>query len=342
MRRRGSGYSSYRGRRTLTEILKLLAAVLGVLVLLLLAALWLLGKERDVRNSRPDESVQAASSQPDTTQPDASQSQALPPDDAQEEPAQAEVMRALELPVSSVVDGTAAALLEQADANALVLTMKDQEGNLAWNTQQSLAASLNLGAAEEINPSLAAWNQGEVYTAALVCCFRDNTVPYHRNSMALRAGYGNWRDELGLRWLSPASEEARSYLVQLCGELAELGFDEIVLECAAFPTAGSVDLLLTQGVDRESAVTDFLDQARAAVESHGAVLSLRLESGALTGDSGLTAAQLEQGRIWMEGAAEQGEAAALLAQKGVAAEADRLVELVPAFAETDGAQALLS
>ena len=337
MGRRGGGYSSYRGRRTLTDVLKLLAAVLGVLALVLLAALWLLGKERDGQGGEP-----AQSAQTDASQPGASQPEPLAPDASEqtsqpEQPPEEKAMRALELPLSAVTDGTAAGLLEQAGANALVLTMKDPEGALAWGTGQALAVSLGLGTGEEINDRLREWNQGEVYTAALVCCFRDNTVPYHRNGMALRAGYGNWRDELGLRWLNPASGEARSYLAQLCGELAALGFDEIVLECPAFPTAGNVDLVLTEGVDRAQAVSEFLAQVREAVEPYGTLLSLRLERAALSGDSGLSAGELEQGRIWMEQGAQ-----AVLTQEGIVLGEDRLVELVTAFGDGDESQALLS
>ena len=98
-------------------------------------------------------------------------------------------MAAVELPVQSVLDGTAAAELEQAGANALVLRMKDQEGALAWASGQELAMSLELGAPAEVSEALRQWNAGSVYTVARVCCFRDNTVPYHRNSMALRASY---------------------------------------------------------------------------------------------------------------------------------------------------------
>lgn len=56
-----------------------------------------------------------------------------------------------------------------------------------------------------------------MYTIARVCAFRDNTLPYQDNRVALKAGYGNWRDEEKLRWLDPDSETARAYIVGLCG-----------------------------------------------------------------------------------------------------------------------------
>ena len=152
MRRSQRGYSSYRGRRTLTDILKIVAAVLGVLAVVLLVAVWIGGKDGlplklpDVSQQdggQPDASTggqeddqsggtgsESGQEEPDTSQPE-----------QPEEPEQESVMTALELPVSAILDGTAAAQLEQAGANALVLTMKDEEGMLAWNSQQALAQS---------------------------------------------------------------------------------------------------------------------------------------------------------------------------------------------------------
>ena len=237
-------------------------------------------------------------------------------------------MLGLELPVSAVLDGSARDLLGQEGANALVLTMKNEEGELAWATEQPLAVSLGLGSGEEAERALEEWLSGDVYTVARVCCFRDNTVPYHRNSMALRASYGNWRDELGLRWLNPASQEARAYVAQLCGELAEMGFDEILLECALFPTTESAQRAILDGVDRAEATQDFLAQVEQALSPYGAVLSLHLEGDALTGDSGLTAQRLGQTewRVWADG--QDGVLQEQLAQAGVTAESGRLVETV--------------
>lgn len=52
-------------------------------------------------------------------------------------------------------------------------------------------------------------------------------------------GLWNWRDEEKLRWLDPDSETARAYIVGLCRELAQLGFDEIMLDQCWFPTRAS-------------------------------------------------------------------------------------------------------
>lgn len=357
MRRSQRGYSSYRGRRTLTDILKITAAVLGVLAVALLAAVWLgrggepsgqppagSGGSADVSGSgayAPDESASGAEDARTGTEDGSG---------AAESGGEAgqTVLAALELPVSAVTDGTAAQQLEQAGANALVLTMKDQEGMLAWASAQPLAQSAGVSGGDAgVETALREWNRGQVYTVARVCCFRDNTVPYHRNDLALRASYGNWRDELGLRWLNPASTQAGEYLAGLCGELAAMGFDEILLECPAFPTGGNVERITSEARDREQAVSSFLALAEQAVEPYGARLSLRVEPGVLTGslpECGLTAdllAEKEWG-IWMsaDGETQLGE---LLARAGVTGGEERLVELVAGLEEAaDRPQACLA
>lgn len=345
MRRSQRGYSSYRGRRTLTDVLKIVAAVLGVLVVVLLVAVWIGGKDGlplklpDVSQQDGGQSDASAGGQEDGQSGGAgSESGQEEPDTSQpeqpEEPEQESVMTALELPVSAILDGTAAAQLEQAGANALVLTMKDEEGMLAWNSQQALAQSYGVNAGDEtVQQQLQAWNQGEVYTVARVCCFRDNTIPYHRNDLAMRASYGNWRDEKGLRWLNPASEGAREYLAGLCGELAAMGFDEILLECAGFPTAGSVDRITSGAGEQAQAVSAFVELVEEAAAPYGTKISLRVEAGTLTGElpeCGITAALLSEleGRIWMVSGTEPAPQA-LLTQAGVTGGEERLVELVP-------------
>lgn len=349
MRRFRSGYGGYRGRRTLNDILKLIAIVLGVLVVLSLSGL-LLGQnyivftDSGLRLEWPfTQKGEGEPVPPDkvnvVVQPGSSQSEEPEePEEQEQPPVETPMMAAVELSVDAVLDGTALQKLEQAGANALILDMKDQEGKLGWVSQQEVAVRGEVNAkADGINEALRVWNQGEVYTVASVCCFRDNTVPYQRNDLALRATYGNWRDELGLRWLNPDSADARAYLTGLCGELAQLGFDEILLDCYAFPTQGKRSAIVQSGSYQSgqfAQVTEtFLDEVRQAVKPYGTVLSIRANRTVFTGenaDSGLTAAVMEGGadRIWMPEDGEEPALPDLLSSFGITRPEERLVEVV--------------
>lgn len=353
-RRYRGGAGGYRGRRTLTDILKIIAVVLAVLVVLLTALLlavqrFIVYTEDGIRVDLPffqrEETPPSAPNRENISVLEEPAGSGEPADPVPEEPADpapeetGETMSALQLPLQAVLDGTAQQQLAQAGADALVLEMKNAQGALAWYSQQPLAQWDDVNGDQAVNEQLQQWNQGDVYTVARVCCFRDNAVPYHRNSVALRASYGNWRDELGLRWLDPSGDDAQAYVAGLCGELAQLGFDEIVLECCAFPTQGNLEALAwREGYDPSQAGEEtaaFLEQVRAQTEPYDTRVSIRIQAGALSGEdgSGLSPQLLEQqaDRIWMDGEPDPLPA---LTQAGITDPQDRLVEITASLEES--------
>lgn len=351
MGRASKDIGGYRGRRTVTDVLKFIAIALAVLVVLAVGALFFLQRYivytddgvklelppflQMLRGQDGTREPGGSASLPDPgnlsidIQPAGSQSEPQPPE---EEPAGF----VLALPVSDVVEGAAAGKLEQAGAEALILEMKDKSGKLAWLSEQGVADRSRANGPQAVNDALRQWNAGEVYTIARVCCFRDNSAPYYNNSLALRWGNGNWKDELNLRWLSPALEKNREYVAGLCGELAALGFDEIVLEDFTFPIKGHLERI-TKGERYDAAqftaqVEAFLAQVQAAVEPYGTKVSLRMERDTLTGAetaSGLTAQLAERyaHRVWMEKDGLLPDPLDLLEQAGITGGKERLVEI---------------
>lgn len=350
MRRSNRGYDSYRGRRTATDVLKYIAIFLAVVVVLALGIL--LWAQEYIVYTDDGWHIQLFQEEPAAGLPDpGSVSYTELPKEELPQEVEETPMRALQLPVEAVVNGSAQAQLEEAGADALVLEMKDQEGNLAWHTQQEIADLARVNGDESINQALEQWLQGDVYTVALVCCYRDNSVPYHQNGLALRGYGGNWRDELGLRWLSPAVEGAREYVAALCGELAALGFDEIVLECAGFPIRGDLS-----GIDRgpaydpeqlTAAVEQSLEQIAQATEGYGAAVSLRVDWDTLEGgetSSGFTSQLLEEysHRLWIEEDDAGTVSGRFPEQFGLSGGEKRMVMIRAALSEgNDTAQAVL-
>lgn len=343
MARSRGGYSGYHGRRTLNDTLKVIAVVLAVLVGLLLAGLFFGRKYivhtdsglrldlpflRQEEADRPDPGDASVA-----IQPEGSKSEEPMEPQPQPEP-ETPAMLAVELPVEAVLDGTAGQKLEEAGGNALVLEMKDQKGKLAWVSQQPVAVSAGVNStAAGVQEALTQWNQGDVYTVARVHCFRDDTVPYDRNDMALRATYGNWRDELGLRRMDPTVSQVQSYLAGLCGELAQLGFDEILLEDCAFPTKGNLEAIAWRDqADPVQTMDAFLAQVEEAIVPYGTKLSIQTERAVLTGaeaGSGLTAASLNQyaQRLWMPQDGAEPALSEVLTTAGITNPDERLVEL---------------
>lgn len=346
MRPLKSGYSGYRGRRTVNDTLKLVALILSVAVLVVFVGLvagqkYLVFTDEGLRLDLPfgeeeEHKVLEPGDISVVVRPSSSADQKEPDDAVVEESA----MAALLLSVDEIVNGTAAQRLEEANANAVILDMKNEEGRLGWQSSQSLAAQYGLNAQrEEINQELRRWNEGQTHTIARITCFRDNAIPYQRNDMALRASYGNWRDELGLRWMNPDSAAARDYLTQLCVELAELGFDEILLDCWSFPVQGSLDTIVRSGSYEdgqfEAGVERFLSQVHTALERYDTALAVQTDRTVLTGQdhvSGQTGAVLERWahRIWVP---EDGQLPALeelAGSAGIQEAEKRLVHILSA------------
>lgn len=319
MSRSHSDVGGYRGRRTVTDILRLIAIILAVAVVLVVAGLFFLQKYIVYTDEGPK--LQLPSLFQQEEKPGGSVSIPDPgslsiieqrPADSQSEPDQSQTQQAgiaLQCPVDEVVNGTAAARLEGAGADTLILEVKDQLGRLSWYSEQAVAQWSGVNGRQAVNDALTAWNQGDVYTVVRVHCFQDDTVPYYNNNLALRwAGYDwNWRDELGLRWTSPALEEVRAYNAALCGELAAMGFDEIVLEECCFPIRGGLENIRRGESYDPSRFTahleSFLTQVQQAVEPYGTKISLRVERDTLAGSenaSGITVQLLEQYacRVW--------------------------------------------
>lgn len=322
MGRANKDIGGYRGRRTVTDILKFIAIALGVVVVLVLAGLFFAQRYIVYTDEGPKlelppflQMFRGGEQEPGTSAslPDPGDvSVVIDPGGSASEPDPEgdKAGLALELPVDDVLNGAAAAKLEEAGADALILEMKAPSGQLAWHSGLFTADWAEVNAPASNNDALKRWNEGEVYTIARVCCFRDDSVPYSLNKQALRKGDYNWRDELGLRWMSPAHEENQAYIAGLCGELAAMGFDEIVLEQWHFPVGGNTDKI-NQG-DRydPAAFTErleaFLGQVWESADSNSGGLttvSLRLTGGVLGEGSALSGVTPElllqfSNRIW--------------------------------------------
>ena len=65
-----------------------------------------------------------------------------------------------------------------------------------------------------------------------------------------------------------------AYLIGVCRELADLGFDEIVLTHCAYPTEGAVECLRPLG-DKTGALEKLLRQLQGAVADWETEISLR-------------------------------------------------------------------
>lgn len=158
-------------------------------------------------------------------------------------------MRAIYLEASELsVERIQQAAASLVDGNALMLEMKPRSGQLMWNSQTQLAISYGTGLDNDFSASLPALIQTvkeredgkSVYMVAQISCFIDDILATRSTQFALRTAYGmNFTDDYG-SWLDPYNSDLRNYIIALCRELYDMGFDEVVLADVMHPVVDSV------------------------------------------------------------------------------------------------------
>jgi len=134
-------------------------------------------------------------------------------------------------------------LLDRTEANALVIDVKETDGQLYYATD--LASAVEVGAVretpvfdlEELLPML---KERGIYTIARMVVMKDNTSAVARPELAVRNGDTGepWRDNIGGAWLDPSAPGVAEYVASIAGDLADKGFDEVQLDYIRFYSDG--------------------------------------------------------------------------------------------------------
>ena len=125
----------------------------------------------------------------------------------------------------------AASAVKAAGGNALVLQMKAPGGTLSWKSGVSEAAAYGVNGTaeqEDIDATLAFMS---TCVESLMRCRYAATALQTASGSAYTDGSGGWVD--------PYNTFTRTYLVSLCKELRELGFDEVAFSYLQQPLAAA-------------------------------------------------------------------------------------------------------
>ena len=197
--------------------------------------------------------------------------------------------------------------------DGVILPMKTADGALGYVSALPLAADAGASSGDpDRNEVLRALNDTPgLYTVAQVSCLRDSALVREEPGLSLHRVSGSpWLDESRQGWLDPAQPQVQSYLIGLCRELAQLGFDEILLTDCGFPTQGDLDSLRAVE-EKEETLENSCRQLQGALPDTPVTLSVMGQRDSVTADpvSGQTTALLATfGRVWTQ--AEDQEALA--------------------------------
>lgn len=161
----------------------------------------------------------------------------------------------------------ALALIRAGKANALVVDVKDDFGNVVYPS--SVPAALESGArALTTIPNLSALaeelHREGIYAIARIVVFKDRPFASTHPELSVRSGEALYRDREGMNWSDPFRRAAWEYNIAIAEEAAAAGWDEIQFDYVRFPDAPA-PLRYAQPsneVSRVTAISGFLEAAR--------------------------------------------------------------------------------
>lgn len=194
--------------------------------------------------------------------------------------------KAVYVGINQVLDGSALNMAKNSGAEAIIVNMKHDSGNLNWASQQEIAQRLGLSSnRRDINEKLKSFLANEQFhMVARVSAFRDRLVGAQMEYTIINNKNNYWTDEKGLFWTSVGNAEIRSYVTGCAVELAELGFDEIMVENAASPDSGYLDPIPVEQRFDTASEEAFLNELKSAVADTGAFLSIKVNQDTLTAE----------------------------------------------------------
>ncbi len=170
-----------------------------------------------------------------------------------------------------------------ANLNAVVVHVKEPRGRVGWNSRNSIALSMDAVKGDgSVEGSLEMFKENKIWTIAKVDVFSDDLLARNYPGVGLEDNIhgGLWKDKNGLGWTNPFDTRVWAYVLDLCRELAAMGFDELQFDYVRFPSDGILASirypLVQEGVSRARCIGNFLSRARDELKPMGVVISVDL------------------------------------------------------------------
>lgn len=122
----------------------------------------------------------------------------------------------------------------------VVLELKGRSGQLAWASQSATAVGYGTAGTMDYTEIIESLHERGLTAAAQISCLADELMATRNWLIALQTLEGQpYQDDSGVWWLDPYNRTVRDYIEELMGELAEMGFDEIILADLYHPVLDS-------------------------------------------------------------------------------------------------------
>ena len=180
---------------------------------------------------------------------------------------------------SSVIRNSAYDIIRRGGANALVVNIKSDHGQLVYPSAILLAKEIGARNVTTIHslPDLvnSAHAQG-IYIIARIVTFKDDPLATSKPDLAIHLADGSlFHDREGLHWTDEFNPQVRAYNIAIATEAAKAGFDEVQFDYVRFPDS-TTKLIVSGPTDeahRIEAISSFLGEAHAALVPYNVFLS---------------------------------------------------------------------
>ncbi len=173
--------------------------------------------------------------------------------------------------------------LQSFGLNTIELDVKDENGEVGFESPRYAAMALKTGAAKRYyDPREVARkvHARGMYLIGRVVVFEDPVLTTARPDLALRTTDGSvWRNNGGLGWANEYDRRVWRYDVDIAVSAARAGFDEIQFDYVRFPSDGDLSLIVYPGARKEAkstTIANFLSYATHRLRPLGVRVSADL------------------------------------------------------------------
>ncbi len=193
------------------------------------------------------------------------------------------------VPLSTVISeedlASAVATVRDGSYTTAIFEMKSRAGQLVWPSTNAVALQYTTSGATDVSWAIEELHGAGKTVAAQISCFCDTLLVQRDWSTALQRGNGGlYQDDGGYFWVDPYNHTVRAYITDLARELAELGFDEIILADLYHPVSDqgfTYSVVMQTEADPVVAVCQMGRRVAEALAGTDTAVSARLDTTSL-------------------------------------------------------------
>lgn len=164
------------------------------------------------------------------------------------------------------------------EGNALVLQLKAGSGQLSYKSSVREADGYQVNGTEDLAAIVKAVKKAreDIWLVGELSCCVDSFMSQRNAVSALHTSDGDIYSDGNGGWIDPTSSEMRSYIIDLGTELADMGFDEILLTNVMHPSASTDQFDYVDenaGDDATSIINSYILSVARSISSKGVKVS---------------------------------------------------------------------